>query len=176
MLWRTIFRSFDFERTWWRLLKIKKRVVRTKCDIYVFTITFSYFATFIVVADILNLISMQHFKSRKALFNNHSFTTWFQSNLEFIKRFALTFSKWVICYTSSHNSRYLIDKKHKLCRGPYNEYYWHATISSNIWNVTNSESIIGLSHVDFWMKTTLEETDNGQLRDTCNSIGHNTHN
>ena len=160
MLWRTIFRSFDFERTWWRLLKIKKRVVRTKCDIYVFTITFSYFATFIVVADILNLISMQHFKSRKALFNNHSFTTWFQSNLEFIKRFALTFSKWVICYTSSHNSRYLIDKKHKLCRGPYNEYYWHATISSNIWNVTNSESIIGLSHVDFWMKTNVR--GNGQ--------------
>jgi hypothetical protein len=79
------------------------------------------------VADILNLISMQHFKSRKALFNNHSFTAWFQSNLEFIKRFAITFSKWVICYTSSHNSRYLIDKKYKLCRGPYNEYYWHAT-------------------------------------------------
>jgi len=28
------FNSFDFERTWWRL--IQKRVVRTKFDIYVF--------------------------------------------------------------------------------------------------------------------------------------------
>jgi hypothetical protein len=33
---------------------------------------------------------MQHFKNRKALFNNHSFTAWFQSNLEFIKRFAIS--------------------------------------------------------------------------------------
>jgi len=89
MVWRTIFRSFDFERTWWRLFK--KRVVRTKFDIYVFIITFSYFITFIVVADILNLISIQNYKSRKALSNNHSFTTWFLSNLEFLKRSVIHF-------------------------------------------------------------------------------------
>ena len=40
------FQSFDFERTWWRLLW--KRVVRTKFDIYVFIITLTRINIFYV--------------------------------------------------------------------------------------------------------------------------------